>query len=277
MHALPWHLVNIWWTLSGDVPDLKSLQMEVSISRDMPASSYNLYIAPVSAELNGESFYGGLQTNIGGYPAAAPNDRSGPYHKGKGAIFSRWGSNLDLSFVRAAPDGLVEAAGYEGDFVSGRRPYPWKAGTYLFEIRRTISARESGKDWVWAEASVIDKASGTRVSVASLKFPGRKLRLSKGLAAFIEFYGGKDVDVPHLPPLEVRLSRPRINGAPAALAKISVHHPTAPPEPASPALMTAELSADGESVICRLHNEPQTGRAQDYELMAPRSKSQNPK
>jgi hypothetical protein len=36
---------------------------------------------------------------------------------------------VNLSFVRAASNGLVESAGYEGDFVSGRRPFNWGYGT----------------------------------------------------------------------------------------------------------------------------------------------------
>ena len=275
MPPLPWHLINIWWTLAGDVPDLRSLQMEVSISRDMPAAAYNLYIAPVSAELNGASFYGGLQTNVGGYPAANPDDRSGPYHHGKGGIFSRWGESLDLSFVRAEPGGFVEAAGYEGDFVSGRRVYPWKAGTYIFEIRRASSTLEEGKDWVWAEALVTDKATGARITIAELKFPGKTLRLGKGLAAFIEFYGGKDVDIPNLPPLEIRLRRPRINGKPGEVKTIKVHHPLAPTELGAPALMTAELSQDGQEVVCVLHDSEQAGRAADYQLSPAKHKPFN--
>lgn len=66
------------------------------------------------------------------------------YHSGvHGAIFSRWSTRstpvVDLSFVRPAADGLVESAGYEGDFVSGRRsvklPRPPRA---FSQLKRTL-------------------------------------------------------------------------------------------------------------------------------------------
>jgi hypothetical protein len=255
-------MVNVWWDAAELSAPFDSFSMDITISRDMPSDRFNLYISPMSGAFSGDaSFYGGLQTNIGGYPAAHPDDRAAPYHKGKGAIFSRWGKGLDLTYVRAEADGLVEAAGYEGDFVSGRRPLSWKAGTYAFELRRMSVQRREGRDWTWIAASVVDRASGRTVRVASLRFPGNDPRLKPQFGSFIEFYGGKDVDIAGLPPLEVRFGRPAFNGRPLKLDRVSVRYPDGPNEPASPPIMDAALSEDGTQVVCRLHNGLLTDRA----------------
>jgi hypothetical protein len=264
---LPWHLADIWWTLPEDARDFESLSVEIALDRDMPSADYNLYVSPITASFErGAKFYGGLQTNIGGFPAANPAQRRGA-DLGKGAIFSRWGDGLDLSYVRAEPDGYVESAGYEGRFVSGRRPYAWRAGTYVFEIRKLPRAADDRSGEMWLGAYVTDKASGVRTHVSSLKFEGGAVRLERSFASFVEFYGGKTVDIARLPPLEIRFGPLALNGRRVEPARVRVLHPRGSQSAAAPAILTVGLSADRSSVVCRLHGEIQAGRASDYVLV----------
>ena len=250
---LPWHMMNLWWEMPATA-DFQSLDIDVRIKGEVDSSKLNLYIAPVGlGDLNGVRFYGGIQSNIGGYPVseASPN---GAYHKGKGAIFSRWGhKDLDTSFVRPAADGLVEAAGYEGDFASGRRPYAWAEGTYTYSLRKLSYEKDKdGKEWTWVGAFVTDKATGQFTFITSLKFPGRTLAFWGRHSAFIEIYGGKQVDIAQLPALEIAIGHPRVNGKPVEVRKLTLVHP--PQGPVSPPIMSGELSADGSEVVFRLHN-----------------------
>jgi hypothetical protein len=60
---LPWHVANIWWSYEKPVEKFSSLEVDITIDRDVP-DTYNLYISPCgTADMNGMSFYGGLQTN----------------------------------------------------------------------------------------------------------------------------------------------------------------------------------------------------------------------
>jgi hypothetical protein len=60
---LPWHVANIWWNYDKPVEKFSSLKVDITIDRDVP-DTYNLYISPCgTADMNGMSFYGGLQTN----------------------------------------------------------------------------------------------------------------------------------------------------------------------------------------------------------------------
>ena len=248
-------MVNLWWTMP-ETADFESLEIDVTISDDVDPSKLNLYIAPIGlGQLNDTNFYGGIQSNIGGYPVSDASPQ-GDYHKGKGAIFSRWGNkDLDTSFVRPALNGLTEAAGYEGDFASGRRPFPWKAGTYTYAIRKlTYEKDKDGKEWTWVGAFLTEKSSSQTVFITSLKFPGRTLKFWGRHSAFIEIYGGKKVVIADLPKLEVRIGMPRINGQPIALKTLSVNYPKNS-GPASPAIMSTELAEGGKEVICKLHNE----------------------
>jgi len=132
----PWHVANIWWEFEKPTEHFTSLEVDVTIDRDVP-SSYNLYIAPCGlARISGKDFYGGLQSNINGWANATNHTR---VHPGKGAIFSRWSSDkktpVGLENVRTAgPDCLIESAGYEGEFCSVRRPFAWTKGTYTYQI-----------------------------------------------------------------------------------------------------------------------------------------------
>lgn len=174
--GLPWHMMNLWWEMPA-TPDFQSLDIEVRVKGEVDPAKLNLYIAPIGiGEINQTKFYGGIQSNIGGY-AVSPDSPTGAYHKGKGAIFSRWDhKDLDTSFVRPASNGLIEAAGYEGDFASGRRPYAWGEGTYTYSLRKLSYEKDKeGKEWTWVGAFVTDKATGHFTYISSLKFPGRTL------------------------------------------------------------------------------------------------------
>ncbi len=70
----PWHVANIWWDFEKPVEHFTSLEMDVTIDRDVP-STYNLYISPCGiAKINGLQFYGGIQTNINGWASRENHD-----------------------------------------------------------------------------------------------------------------------------------------------------------------------------------------------------------
>ena len=263
---LPWHLVNLWWTMPV-TDNFESLEIDFSINEDVDPAKLNLYIAPIGlGQINGVSFYGGIQTNIGGYPVSDASPQ-GQYHKGKGGIFSRWGNkDLDTSFVRPALDGLTEAAGYEGDFASGRRPFDWKAGKYTYALRKLNYEKDAeGREWTWVGAFVTEQATAQTKFISALKFPGRTLKFWGRHSAFIEIYSGKKVVISELPKLEIHIGMPRVNGQAVKVEKLDVNFPRRSKDPASPALMTAEL--DNQEVVCKLKNEILTREKWAYPLI----------
>ncbi|MGJ8644828.1 MAG: hypothetical protein ACSHX9_15575 [Luteolibacter sp.] len=252
---LPWHMVNLWWKMP-ETENFESYEIEVIIDSEIDSSEINLYIAPIGlGQLNGLNFYGGYQTNTGGFPAS---DLSPEYvsPNGKGAIFSRWGEKgIDRSFVRPAVDGFFEAADYEGDFASGRRPYMWTKGHYIFSVRKLdFETDAQGNEWTWVGAYSQEVSTGVTTFITALKFPGKTLTLGSAHSSFIEIYGGKEVVIADLPELEVRIGAPRVNGKRIPMNELRVVFPKAG-QTASPAIMTAELSADKQYVVCRLKNE----------------------
>ncbi|MEY5009623.1 MAG: hypothetical protein RLZZ253_762 [Verrucomicrobiota bacterium] len=263
---LPWHMANLWWEIPP-TEDFQSLDIDFRVNGEADPSKINLYIAPIGlGRLNEISFYGGIQTNIGGY-GVSPDSPTGAYLKGKGCIFSRWGNkDLDTSFVRPAADGLVEAASYEGDFASGRRSYAWGQGAYTYSLRRLSYEKDKdGAEWTWVGAFVTDKSKGDFTYVSSLKFPGRTLRFWGRHSAFIEIYGGKQVEIAALPPLEIAISHPRINGKPVAVGRLTLAHPDK--GPVSPPIMSGTLSEDGSEVVFRLHNRLLEAQASSTQLL----------
>ena len=243
---LPWHVVNVWWDFEKPAEHFESLAVDVTIDRDVPAT-YNLYISPCGiAEINGMQFYGGLQSNINGWASAEDHTR---VHPGKGAIFSRWSNDkktpIGLNHVRtAAPDCLMESAGYEGEFASVRRPFAWTKGTYTWQIVKDKTETIDGKESTWFTCQVKD-AGGTVFPVGSLRFEGSDFTFWKKHSAFVEVYSTSKIPRSGIPKVNVTFGWPRINGEPAAVKRASAYYPHEK-GPAAPDCATAK--ADGANV-----------------------------
>ncbi len=128
----------------------------------------------------------------------------------------------------------------------------------------------SGVESTWVGAFLTDKERDCTHFISGLRFPGRRLRYWPRHSAFVEFYGGKEVHIAQLPAETlVTFFHPRINGRVPRLKKITIHHPTAAPDPASPAIMDAILSEDGNAVVCRMFPRILEQRPTDYTFPVP--------
>ncbi|MEI8289982.1 MAG: hypothetical protein WCH99_10955 [Verrucomicrobiota bacterium] len=244
----PWHLADIWWTFENPTPHFQSLEVEVTIDRDVPAT-INLYVSPCGlARINGLDFYGGLQSNINGWADATNHTR---VHPGKGAIFSRWSRDkktpVRLEHVRiAGPDCLVESAGYEGEFASVRRPFAWTKGTYTYQIVKAKTEMSDGKTNTWFACRVKDSAGQTH-EIGSLRFEGDDFTFWPKHSAFVEVYSTEKIRRSAIPEVKITFGYPRLNGQPPKLKSASVNHPGPGERSAAPDCATA--IADGSKVI----------------------------
>ena len=248
----PWHVINIWWDFQKPTEHFTSLEMDVTIDRDVP-SDYNLYVSPCGiAEINKLQFYGGLQTNINGWPDKQSRERVFP---GKGAIFSRWSSDkktpIGLEHVNPAGDDcLVESAGYEGEFASVRRPFAWTKGTYTYQISKADSETVKDVACTWFKCSVKDP-QGTVHDIGSLRFEGTDFTFWPKHSAFVEVYSTAKIPRSGIPKVNITFGWPRLNGHKADLKKASAYYPH-DSGPAAPDC--AWVKADGEN--CRVEIGP---------------------
>ncbi|MDB6154435.1 MAG: hypothetical protein JWL90_2888 [Chthoniobacteraceae bacterium] len=245
----PWHVANIWWDFEKPVEHFESLEIDVTIDRDVP-SDYNLYVSPCGiAKINGKQFYGGLQTNINGWPNKESRERVFP---GKGAIFSRWSDDkktpIGLDHVRVAgADCVVESAGYEGEFASVRRPFAWTKGTYTYSIIKGETERVGEVDCTWFNCRVKD-ANGAVQDIGSLRFEGADFTFWAKHSAFVEVYSTAKIPRSGIPKVNITFGWPRLNGKQARLKKVSAYYPDpAKGVPGSPDC--AWIKADGENCI----------------------------
>jgi hypothetical protein len=242
----PWHVANIWWDFEREIPHFESLEVDVTIDRDVP-DTYNLYVSPCGvAKINGLQFYGGLQSNINGWANRTNQTRM---HPGKGAIFSRWSSDkttpIGLEHVReAGPDCLVESAGYEGEFASVRRPFAWTKGTYTYQIVKGATEVTEGKTNTWFTCRVKDSAGQVR-EVGSLRFEGSDFTFWNRHSAFVEVYSTAKIPKSGIPKVNVTFGWPRLNGEPAPVKRAHAYYPSKT-GPASPDC--AWIKPDGDSV-----------------------------
>ena len=243
----PWHVANIWWNFEKPIENFESLEIDVTVDRDVP-DSYNLYVSPCGvAKINGLQFYGGLQTNINGWANKESRTR---VHPGKGGIFSRWSSDqktpIGLDHLQtAAPECLVESAGYEGEFASVRRLYPWTKGTYTFCILKREAGKLKGIEGTWFECLIRD-SSGQETSVGRVFFEGTEFTFWERHSAFVEVYSTAKIPRSGIPKVKVAFGWPRINGEKVKLKDTSAYYPSKQ-GPASPDC--AVVKADGENCI----------------------------
>jgi hypothetical protein len=246
---LPWHLADVWWTFEEPTPHFESLEVDVTIDRDVP-STVNLYVSPCGiAQINQLDFYGGLQSNINGWANATNRTR---VHPGKGAIFSRWSSDkqtpVGLDNVRVAgPDCLVESAGYEGEFASVRRPFAWSKGTYTYQIAKDQTEVADGKTNTWFTCRVKDP-TGKTFEVGSLRFEGDDFTFWARHAAFVEVYSTEKIRRSEIPEVKVTFGYPRLNGQPPRLKSARVNHPGPGERSGSPDCATA-VAAGSDVVV----------------------------
>ena len=242
----PWHLANIWWEFEKPTEHFESLEVDVTIDRDVPAT-YNLYISPCGlARINGKDFYGGLQSNINGWANGTNHTR---VHPGKGAIFSRWSSDkktsVSLDNVRTAgPDCLVESAGYEGEFCSVRRPFAWTQGTYTYQIVKAGTEVADGQTNTWFTCRVKDP-QGAVHEIGSLRFEGSDFTYWDRHSAFVEVYSTEKIPHAGIPKVNVTFGWPRLNGHEPGLKRAHAYYPSKT-GPAAPDC--AWIKADGQSV-----------------------------
>ena len=244
----PWHLADIWWTFENATPNFETLEVEVTVDRDVPATC-NLYVSPCGiAKINNLDFYGGLQSNINGWANATNQTR---VHPGKGAIFSRWSNDkktpVGLENVRVAgPDCLIESAGYEGEFASVRRPFAWTKGTYTYQISKAQTEIANGQTNTWFTCRVKD-AAGQVHEIGSLRFEGADFAFWARHAAFVEVYSTAKIPRSDIPEVKVTFGYPRINGQFPKLTSARVVHPAAGEQSGAPDAATAV--ADGANVV----------------------------
>lgn len=243
----PWHLADLWWDFQQPVKHFTSLEMDVTIDRDIP-TNYNLYISPCGlAEINGLAFYGGLQSNINGWADATNHTRIFPGH---GAIFSRWSSDkktpVGLDNVRAAgPDCLVESAGYEGEFASVRRPFAWTHGTYTYCVEKGATEVADDQTNTWFNCQ-IKSPDGSVYPIGSLRFEGGDFTFWARHSAFVEVYSTAKVPRSGIPKVNVTFGWPRVNGEKVPIKKATVHYPHGTEQSAAPACAWAV--AVGENI-----------------------------
>ena len=133
---VPFHFVNYWWDCKLKNEEFKSFSMQIKIEGNITDSDY-IYIAPINGKINQIDFYGGLQTNTGGWKTKITKNI---IWVGRGAIFSRWAEDgttpVDIEFADGELGTLFESATYEGSFVSVRRKAGWGNGNFRYEIKK---------------------------------------------------------------------------------------------------------------------------------------------
>lgn len=244
---MPWHLIDLWWDTGKDVP-FESYSLDVTISEDLPEST-NLYIAPVGlAHLSKTAFYGGIQTQADGNTKSDPKLRK----LGPGFLMSMWGER-SLDAIRPSQGGFCQSSGHEGDFVSVRRPYPWKKGSYTYRVVKMDKEFVDGKPATWVGAFVYNHAKDENIFIGALRFKGDNLVLERKVASFVEVYGNR-IPVEQIPKVVVAFGKLQVNGEPLKAPPVEAIYPKGVPD-------YAEAKVHDGTVVIQV-GEPVAGRVE---------------
>ena len=195
-------------------------------------------------DLGGDKYYFGLQTDVSASQA--------PFGRGKGLIFSRWGTK-DLSNARAAvTDGWAVSSAGESGFISVRRTYDWGEGSYLVKLASDTSL--TAPDGKWYGLWITDIGTGVTTWAGSLKFSPKNntTLIGKQQYSTVEVYGYaiKPIDIPSF---QVSIERPIGDGVPASSGHTSYSH-------FSRKLLNAEVHYDRDSDVVRFETGEMTTR-----------------
>lgn len=173
---LPSGLTYVWWRFG--VPDFEDFQLDITIHNDLETRP-GMYFQIYQGQVGDVGFYFGLQTDV------YQPDRGG---QGKGLIFSRW-KTRDLADARAASDGWVQSAGYEGDFIGVRKKYNWTNRRY----RLRLTALDEDDKGVWYGFFILDYDRNIEDYGGSIRFPkqaGQRPKIKDGGGTWLEVYSG---------------------------------------------------------------------------------------
>ena len=193
----PNHMAVVHWTWGSGYNGFQSIDFEFTIHNDIDVDvlhpDHGLYLMLDNGSVSGTSYYFGLQIDHGEW---LDHDLFGLGHS-RACIFSRW-ETRDLDNVQVPENGYFESAGYEGDFVSVRRQYPWGPGDY----HARIAADGEDDEGRWFGLWITEKATGETTWCGSLRFPYKdgEALLENIHGSVAEIYGGpvgiKPIDIP---------------------------------------------------------------------------------
>jgi len=242
---VPWHHVNYWFDCEIKNDEFLSLTMEFKVEGSIDDLDL-IYIAPFWTKINNTNFYGGIQTNTGGWESKISRKI---VKVGRGGIFSRWADDISLpittDYAQGVEGTLFEAALYEGSFVSVRKKIHWGNGVYRYEIRR-ISDENDGKPYAWFGAFLIDVEKDLTTEVGRLRFDGTSFRINKSIATFVESYGKNTRSIPDI---KISFKSPKINNQSCNNNFVYVVYPQNRYEPYT---RYANTDIDGEFVVATI-------------------------
>ena len=209
----PEHMAYVYWSWAGaadgegkEVTGFQELATEFTIHNDVTLrGNHGLYLMLAYGSINGQDYYFGLQTDV--------HSPEPPFRRGKGLIFSRWGTR-DLADARhSKEEGWTESSGHEGDFIGVRRSYGWGAGDYRVTLEPD---GEPGKDGVWMGLWITDLETGDTTWAGSLKFPSADgpAIISPASYSTVEIYGRRIRPI-EIPQWHVSIKRPEGDGVKA--------------------------------------------------------------
>ena len=241
----PWHHVNYWFDCEIKNEEFLSLSMDFKIEGSIDDLDL-IYIAPFSSKINGTKFYGGIQTNTGGWESKSAKRI---VKVGRGGIFSRWADDISspitTDYAQGVDGTLFEAALYEGSFVSVRKKISWGNGIYRYEIRKIADDVDS-KKFAWFGAFLTDIERDLTTEIGRIRFDGDSFRLHKSIATFIESYGKNTRSIPNI---KISFKSPKINNQSCNNNSVYVVYPTNGYEPYT---RYAKTEIEGEFVVATI-------------------------
>ena len=255
----PWHTTDLYWRGTRQVADVKTIGVTFTVDKDVP-DTVNLYIAPMGGQhLNRIMFYGGIQSNVNGWPSPTERRR---VHPGPGAIFSRWGGEpVSIDAAKPVEGGLCESAGYEGEFVSVRKPMAWKAGTYTWELRKEETVRIKDDPHTWYACFLTDHDRKKETRVGALRFEGETFAFNGRSTSFVEIYATSKIPRSQVPEVSVVFQPPKVNGETLLPKSVGVFHPRKGEKRGTPSPVIGRAVAVEGGIRVDLFNEVLTGDA----------------
>jgi hypothetical protein len=187
-----WNQIDLYYYLPDTSVDVKTYSMDFELFDEVPANTSLTIATHGGGTINNISFWGGLQTDWGGYIHPKNMDDESQYQEIERSFnFTRW-DETRTEALRLAPNGFCFVDDSEESTIGVSNKFNWKKGQYTITLYASdVKVTLDGKVHTFVGLKVLDKSNGKTTEMGMLAFPGEKLRFGAQMNMFVQVYNEK--------------------------------------------------------------------------------------
>jgi hypothetical protein len=187
-----WNQIDLSYYLPDTALDVKTYSMDLELLDEVPANTSMSIATHAGGTINNISFWGGLQTDWGGYPNTQGIGDENQYQEIERSFnFTRW-DEARTEALQLASKGFCFVDDSDESNIGVSNKFYWKKGEYTITLFASdVKVTLDGKVHTFVGMKILEKSTGKITDVGMLAFPGEKLRFGAQMNMFVQVYNEK--------------------------------------------------------------------------------------